>query len=200
MLNERIDLSHDGFQVRAEAGTGRELRYGTYSFRNEPDYIPKKLIKGKYYANISEPNENRFDAAGTPNDQLLYVSETENGHIVEEHRLCIKSRLVTVSGRKRRLNITFGKAPLFFGGKRSMISFEWEDWDKIPINAGYFNLVAPDKQRYPFLCDVIQPQITKGGLEPDRFIFELKEGFSFEDYDVLAAPLLREKYKIRKCW
>jgi hypothetical protein len=150
------------------------------------------------YANISEPNENRFDAAGTSGDQLLYVAEMEEGHIVEECRLCIRSRLIATSGRKRSIIITIGKAPLFFGRRRGMISIGWEDWDKVPVNAGYFNMVVADKYRYPFLCDVLQPRASKRGLDSDKYIFEIKEGLSLDDYDVSVAALVHEKYNIRK--
>lgn len=190
MLKDRIfpENSKQGFMVTPENGSDRTIFYGTYNFKDDPDYVPEPLSLGEYRESFGETNFNEF---GNEKKDLLYVREMEDDRIVDECRMC-------VSSKKGRIGVTIGKAPLGYGRSCAMISFEWEEGDRIPINEGYFWLIDRNKEKYPFISKdgVIMSRYEKGREIPDGFIFKLNDGTSIEDYNVETAPIVKEKYEI----
>lgn len=195
MLKDRVTMSSESFTVNTEPGQERELYYGRYSYEDAPDYVPEKLEKGKYWQSMKKTNENPLygygEEANKADKPLLYIEERQSGKIVEEDR-----RKCFDSSEREKIDVYFEKPPRGFSRSACMISFVWERWSGVRINAGYFFLKDRTGERYPFLRKLIYPQENnKGGLE-DRFIFEVQEGFTPDDYTVEIDPLIKERYKI----
>lgn len=194
MLKDRVAMDTEGFTVDIERGQERELYYGRYSYEDAPDYIPEKLEEGKYWQSLDITNKNPLYGYGEEADKaekpLLYIEERQLGRIVEEYRKCLDS-----SGREK-IDVYFTKPPRGFSRSACMVSFVWDRWSGVRINAGYFFLKDRTGEKYPFLRRLIYPQEnSKGGWE-DRYIFEVQEGFTPNDYTVEIDPLIEERYKI----
>ena len=62
MLKDRIfpEKSKKGFMVTPENGSDRTIFYGTYNFKDDPDYVPEPLSLGEYRESFGETNINEF--------------------------------------------------------------------------------------------------------------------------------------------
>lgn len=181
VLAKRIDKSDTGFTVSKGSEHERKLYYGTYSFKDEADFIPE-LEEIAYW----KPMED-CEIVLKGQECLVYVSEKLGEETVEDTRF-----YWTDADRKPRLQIVTQPANKKYGKQAFEIVITWVDGPGEPFNNEYIYLSSDRGEKFCFL----KKEIGGPGKKEDRYIYIVPEGFNPDSYSVSVLPQLREKYNI----
>lgn len=186
MLEQRVKRNGNRFQVLKEAGTTREVFYSLFQLEQNPnEAIPMKQIQYWDGANAFEVK------LSTETDTCVRVIEKENGCIAEQYEF-----YYTPYESSRELRLSIEKAHKKYGVNAHLITIEWIECRSEPINSQYIYMENREGERFYFLRETIEAMNPNGKRLLDQYITRLPEGHSIDDYKLVAAPLVHQKYVI----
>ncbi len=192
MLKDRITLTQNGFFIiKEQSDTQKEVFYGTYRMKDDPETIPEQQQPLRYW----DPN---FAAEAKISDTApcVYVAEKEGDRIVEACHFIKKN---PDREKKPRLLIYTEKAKWKskwkYGRGAYLITISWPDSAGEALNNKYIFLAGSGGEHFPFLRDVIKP--LSGHKEPeDQYVYLVPEEEDPAQFHVEVLPALRERYDV----
>lgn len=184
MLEQRVKRNGNRFQVLKEAGASREVFYGLFDLSQNPD--EKITMKPMQYWDGANSFEIKLS---TEADTCVRVVEKEEGRIVEQYEF-----YYTPYDISRELRLSMEKAHKKYGVNAYLITIEWIECRSEPISSRYIYLENKEGEKFYFLRDIIEAMNPEGKKLQDQYITRLPENHSINDYKLMAAPLVHQKY------
>ena len=183
MLSERIQKSSRGFSVikNDDGAQDRRAFFGTYSFKEAPDFIPE--LKEIGYWRPMEDCEVIISGQGC----FVYVAEKVADEVVEEARF-----YWSATNGKQSLEITTSPTSKKYGEQAFEIDLKWGGGSGEPINNEYIFLKSIRGEKYNFL----RKTIGGNGKTEEKYIYIVPEGDEPDHYSVAVLPQLKEKYNV----
>lgn len=184
MLSERVKRNGNSFWVLRESGTSRELFYGLFQLEKNPEQEIHMLPM--QYWDGARAFEVKLDIKM---ETCVRIIEKENGSTVEKYEFYYDPY---ETGRELRLSKERAKKE--YGENAYLLTIEWIGCRAEPISSRYIYLENSDGEKFYFLRDTIEAMNPDGKRLMDQYITRLPEGESIEDYRLVAAPLVQQKY------
>ena len=186
MLRERVKRNGNRFLVLQEAGTSRKVFYGVFQLEDNPER-EIRMKQMQYWDGASA-----FEVALNPEvETCVRIIEKENGSTIEKYEFYYEPH---ATGRELRLSKERAKKE--YGENAYLLTIEWIGCRAEPISSRYIYLENSDGEKFYFLRDTIEAMNPDGKRLMDQYITRLPESESIEDYRLVAAPLVHQKYSV----
>ena len=180
MLKDRVQITDKGFRVRRSTEPERELYYKEFTLSERPDNY-ERLQKTEYW-NPAIPADMSIGGK-----RFIMIAEKIRDKVVETYcfYFCPQKTFPTMTITVKPIR-NYGK------GARA-ITIRWETREKISNYYIYLKNTGTG-EKYLFLTELIAP--LSDSQSEDKYIFYPEEGVPEDQYEVVADPLLRQKYQV----
>ena len=186
-LKERIKKRDNFFYVIKDNNSNRKVYYAQIKLEDNPE-APVSYIEIEYWNGASAFEVKLSDTCSS----FVSVIEKENDTVVEKEEF-----YYTPFEESCELAITVEKARKAYGVNAFMISIEWIDGRAEPIHNRYIYLEHTNTgEKFYFLKETIEADNPDARRLVAQFITRLPDGQDIDEYRVVVAPVVREKYNI----